>query len=78
MATTIFQEEEKPKLNKKELQSDILYNVAKGLGGAVLKALTNLRIEGEENIPLIGKGILTTISKNAIRDKTDFISISPY
>ncbi|MHA1149483.1 MAG: lysophospholipid acyltransferase family protein [Promethearchaeota archaeon] len=68
MATTIFQEEEKSKLNKKEIQSDLLYSVTKGIGGAVLKAFTNLKIEGEENIPLIGKGILTTISKNAIRD----------
>ncbi|MGQ4873373.1 MAG: lysophospholipid acyltransferase family protein [Promethearchaeia archaeon] len=69
MATTsIFEEEERPKLDKKALQSDILYYLTKGVGGAFLKAFTKLQIEGEENIPLIGKAILTTISKNPIRD----------
>ncbi|MHA1335822.1 MAG: lysophospholipid acyltransferase family protein [Promethearchaeota archaeon] len=69
MATTsIFEEEERPKLDKKALQSDILYYLTKGVGGAFLKTFTKLQIEGEENIPLIGKAILTTISKNPIRD----------
>ncbi|MHA1272805.1 MAG: lysophospholipid acyltransferase family protein [Promethearchaeota archaeon] len=69
MATTsIFEEEERPKLDKKAMQSDILYYLTKGVGGAFLKAFTKLQIEGEENIPLIGKAILTTISKNPIRD----------
>ena len=35
MASNIY--EEKPKSNKKQLQSDLLYGVAKGIGGAILK-----------------------------------------
>jgi len=67
-ATSIFEEEEKPKVNKKELQSDILYSTAKGLSGAFFNLFMNLKIEGKDNIPLMGKAILCTISDNAIKD----------
>lgn len=60
--------EEKPKLDTKGLMGDALYGAVKGIGLAALKAFTNLRIEGEDNIPYIGKAILTTISKNVMRD----------
>lgn len=64
----ISEDEEKPRLSKKQLQEDALYGLAKGIGGAVLKNFAGLKIEGEENIPYRGKAILTTISKNVIRD----------
>ncbi len=60
--------EEKPKFDTKALMGDALYGAVKGIGLAALKAFTNLRIEGEDNIPYIGKAILTTISKNVMRD----------
>ena len=60
--------EEKPKFDTKGLMGDALYGAVKGIGLAALKAFTNLRIEGEDNIPYIGKAILTTISKNVMRD----------
>ncbi|MFX1258768.1 MAG: lysophospholipid acyltransferase family protein [Promethearchaeota archaeon] len=61
-------EGEKPKLNKKELMGDLFYNAVKGVGGVALKAFADLKVEGIENIPIIGKAILTTISKNVFRD----------
>lgn len=61
-------EEEKSRLNKKQLQEDALYGLAKAVGGTVLKNFAGLTLEGEENIPYRGKAILTTISKNVIRD----------
>jgi 1-acyl-sn-glycerol-3-phosphate acyltransferase len=61
-------EEEKPRLDKKQLQEDALYGLAKAVGGTVLKNFAGLKLEGEENIPYRGKAILTTISKNVIRD----------
>lgn len=64
----ITDEEEKPRLNKKQLTEDALYGLAKGIGGTVLKNFAGLKLEGEENIPYRGKAILTTISKNVIRD----------
>lgn len=68
-STSIFEEEkDKTKLNKKELQSDLLYGAAKGIGGAALKLINNLKVEGKEKIPLRGKAIITTISDNALRD----------
>jgi len=66
--TTITFPEQEDKINKKELMSDILYSVAKGISGAALKVFTNLKVEGEENIPIRGKAIITTVSKNAMRD----------
>ncbi len=68
MVETTTVQDEKPRLDKKEVMSDVLYTAVKGIGLAALKAFTNLRIEGEENIPYIGKAILTTISKNVMRD----------
>ena len=68
MVASTIEVEEKPKLDKKKLTGDILYSAVKGLGGLALKAFTNLQVEGAENIPLRGKAILVTISKNAIRD----------
>ena len=59
----ISEDEEKPRLNKKQLQEDALYGLAKGIGGTVLKNFAGLKLEGEENIPYRGKAILTTISK---------------
>jgi 1-acyl-sn-glycerol-3-phosphate acyltransferase len=68
MEAKTIEVEEKPRLNKKQIAGDLLYSAVKGIGGLALKAFTNLKIEGEENIPVRGKAILTTISKNAIRD----------
>ncbi len=62
------EEEEKPRLSKKELMGDLLYMSVKGISGAALKMFTDLKIEGAENIPLRGKAILTTISKNVFLD----------
>ena len=60
--------EEKPKLDTKALMGDALYGAVKGIGGLGLKLFTNLEINGKENIPLLGKAILTTVSKNVMRD----------
>ncbi|MFX0042551.1 MAG: lysophospholipid acyltransferase family protein [Candidatus Hodarchaeota archaeon] len=60
--------EEKDKLDTKALATDFLYAAVKGIGGLFLKAFTNLNIEGDENIPTRGKAILTTVSKNIMRD----------
>ena len=60
--------EGKEKLNSKDLMKDLLYAVAKGIGGFGLEAFADLKIEGKENVPIIGKAILTTISENALRD----------
>jgi len=61
-------EEEKPRFDKKALVGDLLYSAIKGIGGTALKALADLKVEGAENIPILGKAILTTISKNVFRD----------
>jgi 1-acyl-sn-glycerol-3-phosphate acyltransferase len=68
MVASTIEVEEKPRLNKKKLTGDLLYSAVKGIGGLALKSFTNLQIEGDENIPIRGKAILVTISKNAIRD----------
>ena len=65
---TTFSEEEKPRFSKKQLTGDLLYAAAKGISGLALKTFANLKTEGEENIPLIGKAIITTISKDPIQD----------
>lgn len=64
----VSEENEKPKLNKKQLTEDVLYSVAKGIGSVALKNFAGLKIEGEENIPYRGKAILTAICKNVVRD----------
>jgi 1-acyl-sn-glycerol-3-phosphate acyltransferase len=58
----------KEKMFSKDLMEDILYGTVKGLGGFGLATFADLRIEGKENIPIMGKAILTTISDNALRD----------
>ena len=63
-----FSEEEKPRFSKKKLMGDLLYSTATSIGGLALKAFANFKIEGKENIPMIGKAIITTISKNAMQD----------
>jgi len=62
------EKEEKPKLDTKALVGDLLYSAIKGIGGIALKGLADLKVEGAENIPILGKAILTTISKNVFRD----------
>jgi 1-acyl-sn-glycerol-3-phosphate acyltransferase len=58
----------KDKMFNKDLMEDIFYAATKGLGNLGLAAFADLQIEGKENIPIIGKAILTTISDNALRD----------
>lgn len=60
--------ENKNKLDTKALLNDVLYGAVKGIGGLTLQLFTNLEIEGKENVPLRGKAILTTVSKNIMRD----------
>lgn len=59
---------EKEKLDTKALAMDAFYAAVKGIGGLFLKAFTNLTVDGAENIPIRGKAILTTVSKNIMRD----------
>jgi 1-acyl-sn-glycerol-3-phosphate acyltransferase len=65
---TISEEKEAPKLNKKQLFKDAFYVGVKGIGELGLKLFSDLMIEGEENVPVLGKGIITTISDNPMRD----------
>lgn len=65
-SSTVSKEDNK--LDQKALMGDVLYGAVKGLGGLALKLFTNLEIEGKENIPLMGKAFITTISKNVMRD----------
>jgi 1-acyl-sn-glycerol-3-phosphate acyltransferase len=67
-STVIEKEEKENKLNTKALGFDLLYAGFKGIGGLGLKAVMDLKIEGKENVPVRGKAILVTISKNVIRD----------
>lgn len=60
--------EDPNKLNPKKLAFDALYGAVKGLSGLYFKLVTDLKIEGKENIPIRGKAILTTVAKNIIRD----------
>ncbi len=62
------EEEEAQKLDKKALTGDILYGAVKSIGGTILKFTNNLTIEGQDNIPMFGKAILVTISKNVLLD----------
>jgi len=59
---------EKGKAGSKDLMKDILYAAVKGFGGFGLEAFADLKIEGKNNVPIIGKAILTTVSDNALRD----------
>jgi len=56
------------KLVSKDLMEDVLYGAVKGIGALGLWSLADFKIEGKENVPLMGKAILTTISDNALRD----------
>ena len=58
----------KDKVLSKNLMEDIFYAVTKGLGNFGLTAFADLQIEGRENVPIMGRAILTTISHNALRD----------
>jgi 1-acyl-sn-glycerol-3-phosphate acyltransferase len=64
----VIEEEEKPRLDKKTLTESLLYFCIKGIGGSILKNFMDFKVEGEENIPLIGKAIVTTLAKNVFRD----------
>jgi len=64
----VIEEEEKPRFDKKALTESLLYFGIKGIGGSILRNFTDLKVEGEENIPLMGKAILTTLAKNVFRD----------
>lgn len=67
-STVVEKEEKEDKLNTKALGFDLLYAGFKSIGGLGLKAVLDLKIEGKENVPVRGKAILVTISKNVIRD----------
>mgnify|MGYP006277493017 CR=1 FL=1 len=60
--------EDSSEFDKENLINNVLYGATKGLGKLVFKYVNNLKIEGKENVPMRGKAILTTISKNPIRD----------
>jgi len=66
----------KDKMLSKDLMQDIFYAVTKGLGNFGLTAFADLQIQGRENIPTIGKAILTTISDNALRDMAIISQVS--
>ena len=68
--------EGKDKAGSKDLMKDILYAVAKGVGGFGLEAFADLKIEGKGNVPIIGKAILTTVSDNAMRDMAIISQVS--
>jgi len=79
MVETSTEEKEtkgKDKLNSKNLMKDILYAAVKGIGGFGLEAFADLKIEGKENVPIIGKAILTTVSDNALRDMAIISQVS--
>jgi len=71
MVETLTEEKEtkeKDKSGSKDLMKDILYAAVKGFGGLGLEMFADLKIEGKENVPIIGKAILTTVSDNTLRD----------
>jgi 1-acyl-sn-glycerol-3-phosphate acyltransferase len=55
---------------------DLLYAVTKGIGGFGFEAFADLKIEGKENVPIIGKAILVTVSDNALRDMAIISQVS--
>jgi len=67
---------EKGKAGSKDLMKDILYAAVKGFGGFGLEAFADLKIEGKNNVPIIGKAILTTVSDNALRDMAIISQVS--
>ena len=79
MVETSTEEKEtkgKDKVVSKDLMKDMLYAVVKGIGGFGLEAFADLKIQGKENVPIIGKAILTTVSDNALRDMAIISQVS--
>ncbi|HUW89987.1 MAG TPA: 1-acyl-sn-glycerol-3-phosphate acyltransferase [Candidatus Nanopelagicaceae bacterium] len=66
----------KDKVVSKDLMKDLLYAVTKGIGGFGFEAFADLKIEGKENVPIIGKAILVTVSDNALRDMAIISQVS--
>lgn len=64
------------KFSAKGLVGDLLYNTVKNLGGAALKLVNNLEIVGRDNVPHVGKAILTTISADPMRDMLAISQVS--
>ncbi|MBN1803181.1 MAG: hypothetical protein JW891_16845 [Candidatus Lokiarchaeota archaeon] len=60
--------EEKKSDGRMEVAKDLFYAAFKTMSRFGLKAITNLEIEGNENVPLRSKGILLTISDSSTRD----------
>jgi 1-acyl-sn-glycerol-3-phosphate acyltransferase len=56
------------RLGGKDNVSSLAYGIVSGISGGALKLFTDLTIEGKENVPLIDKAIITTISDNVLRD----------
>ncbi len=75
-SVTVTEEKEKDKLDYRKVALDFLYGTVRGLGWLGLKAFTNLKIEGEENIPMIGKAIITTVTDNILRDMVIIAQLS--
>jgi len=75
-STNPEKKEEGDKLNPKLIAFDVLYAAVKGLSGLFFKAFMDLKIEGQENIPLRGKAILTTVTPNIIRDMLIIAQVS--
>lgn len=67
-SVSLEEEKESEKVNMKAVAGDLLYGALKYIGGSALMLFNDLTINGNENIPLFGKAILTTISKNVMLD----------
>ncbi|MFX1236197.1 MAG: lysophospholipid acyltransferase family protein [Promethearchaeota archaeon] len=68
--STIISEESKDKKtsSREDIAKDLIYAAFKSVSRFGLKAISNLEIDGQENVPLRGKAILLTISDNSMRD----------
>src|SRR4030042_1636217 len=49
-----------------ERADEMFYSGVKVIAGLGIQNILNYKVEGKENIPIIGKGILVTISDNSI------------
>lgn len=65
---SLEEEKESEKVNMKAMAGDFLYGALKYIGGSALMLFNDLAINGQENVPLFGKAILSTISKNVMLD----------
>ncbi|MHA2185911.1 MAG: lysophospholipid acyltransferase family protein [Promethearchaeota archaeon] len=72
----VISEDQSDKVNPKVIALDVLYGAVKGLSGLFFKTLMNLRIEGQENIPIRGKAIITTVAGDIIRDMLIIAQVS--